>query len=219
MSVLRERMLQDLKLGGYAERTIDTYVASICAYAKFHRRSPDQLDQEGVRAGVAHLTQQRIGPQRLRQHFAALRFVYGKTLGQPQVVSFLSWPREPDRLPVVLGADEVDRLLVGLKKPKFRVLFTTIYATGLRISEACRLTVNDIDASRGVIHVRLGKGDKERIVMLSPRLLAILRAYWRQERRAAPYLFTGKAGRPLNRDVARKAMRRASAGAGVAARA
>ena len=102
-----------------------------------------------------------------------------------------------------------------LKLPKFRVLFSTIYATGLRISEACALETGDIDAAKGMVLVRHGKGDKERAVMLSPRLLAILRAYWRQERPPAPYLFVGRTGRPLHVRVARKALRLAAASAGL----
>jgi len=210
MSTLREKMMQDLKLAGYAPKTQRTYLDAIGDLAKFCW-SPAELGQEQVRAWVDRLTQSKVGPQRLRQHFAALRFLYGKTLGHPELVAFLSWPRDPDRLPAVLSAEQVDRLLKALDLPKYRVFFTTVYATGMRLGEACRLQTGDIDAARGVIHIRGGKGGKERLVMLSPRLLAILRAYWRQERPTAPYVFTSKTGRPLSADVARGALKKACA--------
>ncbi len=130
-------------------------------------------------------------------------------------MAFLSCPKRPQRLPTVISAEQVHQLLEALKLPKFRVLFTTIYATGLRISEGCALETRDIDAARRVIHVRQGKGNKDRLVMLSPRLLMILRAYWRKERPQAPYLFTGRTGRPLNHEVARDALRLAAARAGL----
>jgi integrase/recombinase XerD len=214
MSTLREKMMQDLKLAGYAPKTQRTYLDAVGDLAKFCW-SPAELGQDQVRAWVDRLTKSKVGPQRLRQHFAALRFLYGKTLGHPELVAFLSWPRDPDRLPTVLSAEQVDRLLKALELPKYRVFFTTVYATGMRLGEACRLQTSDIDAARGVIHVRGGKGGKERLVMLSPRLLAILRAYWRQERPTAPYVFTSRTGRPLSADVARKALKKACAKAKV----
>jgi integrase/recombinase XerD len=215
MTVLREKMMHDLELARLAKDTRLHYLQSVKSFAEFHRRSPAELGQDEVRAWVKELEASGIGPSRLNVHFAALKFLYRKTLGRPEVVSFLSTPKCPKRLPVVISAEQVERLLEALELPKFRVLFTTIYATGLRISEGCALKTGDIDAARSVIDVRHGKGDKQRLVMLSPRLLAILRAYWRQERPAAPYLFTGRAGRPLNPRVARDALRLAAAAAGL----
>jgi site-specific recombinase XerD len=154
---------------------------------------------------------QGLGTQRLRQHFAALRFLYSKTLARPAETAFLSWPQDTDKLPVVLSEEQVHRLLDALEKPRFRVFFTTMYAAGLRISETCRIQTGDIDAARGVIHVRKAKGGKERLVMLSPRLLVILRAYWKLTRPPAPWLFTGRTGRPIAAEVARNALARAAA--------
>lgn len=212
MTTLRNQMMQDLDLGGYARRTKQTYLASIRQFAKFHGRSPADLGQPEVRQWVEHLRKRkpRLGMQRLRQHFAALRFLYGKTLARPAVTSFLSWPKDPEKLPVVLSEEQVHRLLGAFTTPRMRVFFTTVYAAGLRMSEACRLETRDIDAERGVIHVRHGKGNKERLVMLSPRLLVILRAYWKQERPPAPWLFAGRTTNHLAADVARQAFRRAA---------
>jgi integrase/recombinase XerD len=211
---LRNQMITDMKLGRYSARTIQDYVACIQAFAKFHRRSPAVLGQAEVRAWAEHLQRNGLSGSRLGQHYSALRFLYGRTLGRPELVAFLRNPRKPARLPVVLSEGEVLKLLEALKLPKYRVLFTTVYAAGLRISEACALKVSDIDSARGVIHVR-GKGGKERFVMLSPRLLAVLRAYWKLERPPEPYLFTSGTSQHVNIDVAREALHDAAHTAGI----
>jgi integrase/recombinase XerD len=212
MTKLRAQMMQDLELGGYAETTRAHYLRSIAQFAKFHGRSPADLHQPEVRQWVRHLMGQGLSTQRLRQHFAALRFCYGKTLARPAETAFLSWPKDAEKLPVVLSEEQVHRLLDALEKPRFRVFFITMYATGLRISETCRIQTRDIDAARGVIQV-CGKGGKERLVMLSPRLLVILRAYWKHARPPAPWLFAGRTGRPIAAAVARNALARAAAAA------
>lgn len=212
---LRESMIGDMRRGNYAEETINRYVACIRAFAQFHGRSPEKMNQTHVRLWADHLQTQKLSPQRLAQHFAALKFLYRRTLGHPELVSFLLTPKMPKRLPVVLSSEEVVKLLEALESRKYRVFFTTVYGAGLRISEACELQTNDIDAARGVIHVCRGKGDKERLVMLSPQLLDILRAYWKLERPPAPYLFTTRTGRPLNAEVAREALHDAAVQAGI----
>lgn len=217
MGQLRERMMHDLELAGYVPMTRLIYVNAIRDFAKHFRRSPAELDSDDIRTWIAWLTREvGLSPQRVRQHMAALKFFYTKTLWKPENVSFLSWPSDRQKLPTVLSAQEVQRLLGALDLPKYRVFFATLYATGLRLREACRLETRDIDASRGVIHVREGKGQKERFVMLSPRLLAILRAYWAQERPPAPWLFAStRSGHHLNPQMARIALKLAAAKAGI----
>jgi integrase/recombinase XerD len=178
MTDLRRRMLQDMELKGLMEKTQDIYTECIFHLARFFRRSPELLTQEDLRGWVRHLMDRGLSSQRLRQHFAAMRLLYGKTLGRPQDVSFVSWPRDVQKLPDVLSADEVEKLLSALETPIYRVFCTLLYATGLRLGEALALEVRDIDKKRGVIIVRKGKGRKERLVMLSPRLYAVLRSYW-----------------------------------------
>jgi site-specific recombinase XerD len=212
---IQENMMHDLRLAGLAKDTQERYLSSIKQFEQFHERSAADMCQDEVRAWVQRLEASGIGASRLNQHFAALKFAFRKTLGRAQDVAFLSTPKRPKRLPTVLAAEQVEHLLEALELPKFRVLFTTIYATGMRISEGCALETGDIDAARGVIDVRHGKGDKERLVQLSPRLLTILRTYWLHQRPPAPYLFTGRTGRPLNQDVARDAMRLAAASVGL----
>jgi len=212
---LRLKMIEDLKLTGYAPYTCKTYLNSIQALAAYFWKPPDQLTADELRVWVRFLRGTRVGPQRMRQHFAALKFFYGKTLGQPERVSFLSWPKDPDRLPVVLSEGEVHLVLTALESTRLRVFFTTVYATGLRLGEACQLQTRDIDAARHVIVVRKGKGNKERLAMLSDRLYAILRAYWKEERPAAPWLFSSRTGEHLDPGVAREGIKLAAQKAGL----
>ncbi len=216
MTELRRRMLQDMAMKGLQLKTQDIYAECISHLARFFRRSPELLNQEDLRGWVRHLMDRGLSSQRLRQHFAAMRLLYGKTLGRPQDVAFVTWPRDAQKLPDVLGADEVELLLGALHTPIYRVFCTLLYATGLRLGEALALETTDVDKARGIIRVRKGKGRKERLVMLSPRLYAVLRSYWAQERPPAPYLFsTDKTGRPISRDAIRKAMRIAAKAAGL----
>lgn len=218
MGQLRDRMMHDLELAGYVPKTRLIYLNAIHDFAAHYRRSPEELGADHVRGWVGRLTTEaKIGPQRIRQHMAALKFLYTKTLWKPENVSFLSWPSDPQRLPVVLSVDEVERLLRALEQPAYRVFFTLVYATGLRLREGCQLQTRDLDAARGVIHVRHtnAKRKKERFVMLSPRLLVILREYWSLTRPPAPWLFASSTGRHLNADMARRALKLAAAKAGV----
>ncbi len=215
MTILRQRMMQDLALGGYADSTKAKYIRAILRLAVFFWLSPEELDQEDLRVWVEHLLTHDRSDGWLRGHFAALKFLYVKTLGRPEMVSFLSFPKSREKLPVVLSATQVAQLLEAIIEVKYRVFFTTMYATGLRFDEARHLETRDIDAARGLIHIRHGKGDKERFTLLSKRLLAILRAYWRQERPKAPYLFTSRNGGPLCEATARKALHLAVAEAGL----
>jgi site-specific recombinase XerD len=212
-------MMNDLQLAGYVEDTQQRYLKTIQHFAEFHRRSPEKLGQSDVRQWVEQLTAPgTLSPQRLNQHFAALRFLYGKTLGRPDVVSFLSSPKKPQHLPTVLSPEEVARVLDAIVELKYRVFFTTLYATGLRVSEACQLRTEDIDAGRGVIHVRNGKGRKDRMVGLGLSLLTLLRMYWKQERPPAPWLFASRNGGYLKAETAREALFMAAKQAGLAKR-
>ena len=211
MTDLRTKLTQDMELAGLRPKTRKTYLESVIMLSKHFERSPATLTQDDLREWVGHLLDRAQSSQRLRQHFAAMKFLYAKTLARPQDVSFLSWPRDVVRLPEILSAEEVERLLGAFRKVAYRVLAAVLYGAGLRLSEALGMETRDIDAARGVIHVRHGKGGKQRLVMLSPRLLVILRAYWKQEQPPAPYIFGSKrTGRPISRDAVQEAIRRAA---------
>jgi integrase/recombinase XerD len=215
MDVLAQ-MDSDLVLAGYAERTRSAYLHAAQDLAAFHDRSPATMGQRELREWIRHLSGRGLSAQRRRQHHAALRFLFGRTLGRPSATAFLSWPKDVERLFPVLSPAEIERLLRALRVPKYRVFFTLLYATGLRLREACLLETRDIEAERGVIHVRNGKGRTERLVMLSRRLLGVLRAYWRFERPPAPWLFASSRGTPLSGEVARRALKHAATGLGFA---
>jgi site-specific recombinase XerD len=182
MGQLREKMEADLKIGRYSESTQRIYVYYAQKYADYFGRSPAKMGADEVRQFLLHcVEEQKVSRNTLKQVRAALKFLYAVTLNRPIEVEWLPMPRQEKRLPVVLSGTEVFTILNAIKKPKYHAILTTVYAGGLRISEACRLHPTDIDSKRMVITVR-GKGDKERQTMLSGRLLCYLRAYWRFDR-------------------------------------
>lgn len=216
MTQTRYRMMKDLARAGYADTTQRSYLHCFDAFVAFHAgRDPSEMGQTETRAWVEHLIDHAgIGHQRQNQHFAALKFLYKRTLGRAEAVSFILFRRGPEPLPETLSIEQVQQLLESLRLLKYRILFTTVYSTGVRISEACHLTTSDIDAAGGVIHVR-GKGRKQRQLPLDPVLLEALRSYWKQERPTAPWLFTSKSGGPMRRQAAWEALRRAAHRAGL----
>lgn len=216
MGLIRDRMGQDLDLGGYAKGTKRQYIAMAAKFVRRFMRSPEQLGQEELRTYVGELVASGIGASSLRVQLAGLKFLYEKTLGRPNEVAWMSWPYAPRGLPRVLDVSEVVALLGAMRKPLYRTVALLMYGTGLRISEAIRLEVGDVDAARGVIRVRRGKGGKSREVMLSEKLLSALRTYWGAARPAMPYLFASpKTGRPVSAETMRRAVRRAREDAGL----
>lgn len=214
MTPLRRRMIEDLQIRNYTTTTIETYVRVIARFALFHRRSPDELGPEEIRAYQVHLIEEETCWSTFNQTVCALRFLYRVTLESECSIVRIPYARRPKRLPVVLSPDEVLCLLGAAKNPKNRMALTTIYATGLRISELVHLRVEDIDSARMVIHVR-GKGNKDRVVALSKILLDMLRVYWRAER-PRTWLFPGRiAGMPVAKETIGEACRRACKAAGL----
>jgi integrase/recombinase XerD len=206
MSELRRRMLEDLRLGGYSYCTEEVYVSAVEAFTKFHKKSPALCGREEVRSWALHLQEKGLAPSSVRTHLSGLKFFYKHTLGRPEVMADLPLPKVRRKLPVVLSDGEVFALLDALETPRMRMFFTLIYATGLRLREACTLETQDVHKDRGVLHVRHGKGGKERFVTLSERLYLMLRAYYAEVRPTPPWLFAGKNGKALHPDVPTKAM-------------
>ena len=216
MTPLRRRMTEDLILHNRSPKTIRTYINWVADFARHFHASPDRLGPEHVRSYLLHLIQERqVSCNVHKQARLALQFLYRVTLGREWVVEKVACPKAPKKLPVVLSQDEMARFLDALRNPKHRALLMTAYAAGLRLSEVARLRVEDIDSARMVIHVRQGKGHKDRDVMLSPRLLAVLRAYWAKDR-PRPYLFPGRQpDRPVSPRTVQMVCRRALEASGL----
>ena len=187
MTPLRQRMIDELCRHNYATGTQQAYVAQIAKLAKHFGTSPDQLTRQQVQQYQDLLTSRRVSW--LPQAVAAMQFLYNKTLERNWTITHSFRPKS-NRLPVVLTLEEVSRLLASVEPLKARMLFTTMYGCGLRVSEALRLEVHDIDSQRMVIHIRQSKGRKDRYVPLGSTLLSQLRDYWRAER-PSHFLFPG----------------------------
>src|SRR2546425_7409827 len=179
MTPLRRRMLEDMQIRNYSPHTIDGYLRYVAQFAKHFDTSPDHLGPEDIRTYQLHLLQQHVSKSIFIQPVCALRFLYETTLGRPWMVEYIPYPKKPKTLPVILSRDEVRALLLAPRHLKHRAILATLYATGLRVSELCQLRGTDIDSQRMVIQVRQGKGQRDRVVMLSPDLLPLLRRYWK----------------------------------------
>ena len=215
MSPLRRRMIEDMTVRNLSPATQRSYVHAVAKFGRFFGRSPDKLDLEDVRTFQVHLVAGGISWPALNQTVCALRFLYGVTLRQSDVPERIPYAREPQKLPVVLGADEVVRFLEAVPSLKARAALTTAYSAGLRASEAACLKVANIDSSRMVIHVEQGKGGRDRYVMLSPQLLGILRSYWRLAR-PVHWLFPSRHGeQSIHPTVLHAACRSACAASGL----
>lgn len=217
MTPLRQRMIQDMQIRNLSPRTIECYTYHVGCFAKHFGRSPELLGMEEVRAYQVYLVQQKKASwSSFNQAVCALRFLYGVTLKQRWPVVQIPFAKRPKKLPVVLGPEEVRRLLPCVRALKPRVLLTTIYAAGLRLEEATHLEVRDIDSARMLLKVACGKGAKERLVPLSPRLLGELREYWKVVRPARWLFPGGTLDRPIAPTTVQKSCKRAAREAGIA---
>ena len=207
MTSLRQRMLEDMQVRGLSPRTQQTYVETVARFARHFGRSPAGLGLEEIRAYQVYLTnERRLAASSLVVAVSALRFLYRVTLRKRWVFDdVIPVPKKPRSLPVVLSPEEVAQFLDGVKAAKHHAILTTCYAAGLRISEAVRLTVSAIDSERMALRIAKGKGQKDRYVMLSPKLLEVLRAWWQVDR-PRHWLFPGE--RP-EKPVTRNAVGRA----------
>lgn len=214
MTVLRQRMLEDLRVRNYSEHTARTYVAAVARFAVHFGKRPDLLGPEDVRAYQVHLVDnERVSWTVLNQAVCALRFFYRTTLDKDWTIRHIPYAKAEKPLPVVLSPSETETLLATVESVKHLAMLLVTYSAGLRVSEVARLEIRDIDSERMIIHVRRGKGRKDRIVALSPVLLEILREHARTAR-PTTYLFFGRdRRRPITtgaiaavcRDAARRA--------------
>ena len=200
MTPLRQRMINDLSVRGLADNTQRSYLHAVTALAKHYRRSPEQLSAQQVQDYLLFLHQQRgLGWKSCNVALHGLRFFYRVTLGWPDTHFYLPGAKEPSKLPYILSREELVRLLTVSTNPKHRSVLMTAYAAGLRASEVGRLKITDIDSERMCLRIDQGKGNKDRYVPLSMRLLHQLREYWRRSR-PPEWLFPGHPPeRPMTR--------------------
>ena len=192
MTVLRQRMLEDMQTRNFSENTRESYLLQVSLFARHFRRSPEGLGPVNIRTYQVYLTnEKKLAPGSIHIATSALRFLYTVTLKRPwDVEEVLPLPKAPQTLPVILSPEEVLKFLSSVPRLKGRTVLTVCYATGLRISEAIALKPTDIDSKRMTVRVEQGKGQKDRYVMLSERLLVILRDWYRAAR-PTPWLFPG----------------------------
>jgi site-specific recombinase XerD len=211
-------MIGDMQVRNLSPHTQASYVQQVSLFARHFRQSPEALGPEDIRAYQLYLTNERkLATSSILIAIAALRFLYKVTLRKDwpwdQTIPV---PKKPQMLPIILSPEEVRQFLACVPGLKHRTILTVCYAAGLRISEALRLRVPDIDSKRMVIRIQQGKGQKDRYVMLSPKLLDILRAWWRAAKPKA-WLFPGYgADGPISRGAVEDACQQAQRSCGIA---
>jgi site-specific recombinase XerD len=193
-------MLEELQRRNYAKSTVEAYTSALRDFAKYFHKPPDQLGPEHIRQFQLHLLRDRkLAASTVKQRMAAVQFFFVRTLKRAYLREDFPYPKVPRRLPEILSQEEVARLIDSASNLSHRAILMTLYSTGMRRSELVRLKVGDVDSRRMVIHVRQGKGSKDRDVPLSQKLLETLREYWRCVK-PETYLFPGQPGK-LGSDV------------------
>jgi site-specific recombinase XerD len=209
-------MLEDLQIRNYAPTTVAAYIRGVAEFAKHFGKSPELLGSEQIREYQLYLVKEKgVSLSSYIQAVCALRFLYSNTLHLAVSVDRIPLPRYEKKLPVILSPAEVKLLLEAPKNLAYRAMLTTMYAAGPRVSEVARLKVADIDSSRNVIWIRGGKGRKDRQTLLPPRLLELLRVYYRWKR-PKEWLFPGeKPGQPITSKSIFLACKKAAEDAGI----
>ncbi len=220
MTQLRKMMLEELQRRNYSQTTVTSYVKIVAAFAKHFDRPPDQMGPEQIRAYQVYLINERkLNARTVGHHTAALRFFYCKTLKRAYPIEEVPYPKAPRRLPTILTQEEAVRLIDAASNLFHRAMLMTVYSTGMRRAEMCQLKVADIDSDRMLIHIRQGKGRRDRDVPLSPKLLETLRQYWLWMK-PKTYLFPGtvngsRADKPITPKMLWEACREAAQRAGI----
>ena len=191
MSVIRQRMIEDMQLHGYSAKTQAAYIGAVRGLAKYYHRSPEEITQEEVRTYFLWLVKERgVARSTLTIYLSGIKFLFEKTLKQEWLIFNLVRPQKRKKLPVVLSTEETKHLLSLVRMPKSRMALTVIYACGLRLNEGLHLKAQDIDSQRMLLWVRNGKGGKDRYVPLPERLLTMLRAYWKLHKPSSYFFFS-----------------------------
>jgi integrase/recombinase XerD len=216
MTPLRQRVLEDLQIRHYSPNTVRAYIRSIAEFAKHFGKSPDLLGAEQIREYQLDLIKEkRVSLSSYIQAVCSLRFLYANTLHRQVAVERIPLPRYEKKLPVILSREEVKLVLETPKNLGYRAMLSTMYAAGPRVSEVANLKVEDIDSGRGILWIRGGKGRKDRRTLLPPKLLELLRVYWRWEL-PKHWLFPGeKPGTPISKESIFRACQKAGQDAGI----
>ena len=203
MTILRQKMINEMKLRGFTKSTQDNYVMAIARLAGFYKESPDKIGKEKVQAYLLNLyDNQKLSWGSCRAIASAIRFFYMQVLGCEEIRLWIPPRKVEIKLPEILSKEEVEHLLSALSNLKHRTLLMTTYAGGLRVGEVVKLQAKDIDSQRMMIRITQGKGRKDRYTMLAERLLIQLRDYWKIYHPSV-YLFPGmKLNQPLSRQSA-----------------
>ncbi len=215
MTELRKKLIEDMSIRNLASSTQKSYVIAIQRLAKHYKRSPADLSESEVREYLLRRVQvDKIQTSTFKQDISALRFLYAVTLNREWMIRHLPYPRAQQTLPVVLTKQEVKKLIRAATNLRERTLISVTYDTGARVAEVMALRVSDIDRARNVIHIRAGKGNKERQVLLSAALLKLLEQYWR-EYRPKDYLFPNRYGKAGSVEVLQRLCKEAAQRAGL----
>ena len=192
MTPLRRRMTEDMTVRNLSPYTQRNYLFAVARFARHFNTSPAELEPEHLRAYLNHLIVRNVSSSYFNINVAALRFLYTVTLERDWVLTKLPFQKRPHKLPTVLSSEEMTRFLASIPDGKMRAVLITAYAAGLRVFAVVALRVGDIDNKRMVLRIAEGKGGKERLVMLSPKLLELLRTYWKAEHPRSEWLFPGQ---------------------------
>jgi len=195
ISPLRRRMIEDMTVRKFVEKTQNDYIRQVKNLAAFLGRSPDTATAEDLRRYQLHLTEAGVRPPTINSTVSALRFFFSVTLDRPGVTKLMTFVAEPRKIPVVLSPEEVARFLEAAPGPKYKAALSAAYGAGLRVSEVVALKVSDVDSQRMLLRIEQGKGRRDRFAMLSPQLLELLRDWWRIARPQV-WLFPGQ--NPVN---------------------
>ncbi|HEV1992606.1 MAG TPA: tyrosine-type recombinase/integrase [Candidatus Dormibacteraeota bacterium] len=213
ISPLRRRMIEDMSVRNFVEKTQNDYIRHVKNFTSFLGRLPDTATAEDLRLYQLHLTDTSVRPPTINGAVSALRFFFSITLDRPDVTKRLTFVAEPRKIPVVLSPEEVARFLEAAPGPKYKAALSAAYGAGLRVSEVVALKVSDIDSKRMLLRIEQGKGRKDRLAMLSPQLLELLRDWWRIARPQV-WLFPGQ--NPVNHLTTRQFNRAVHAAADMA---
>jgi len=218
MTKLRQRMIEDMQLRGLAPRTQGSYLAAVSGLARHYNRSPDLLSEEEVRAYFLHLVVERhLSANSVLLSRAGIRFFFEHTLGRPMAAVSNVRPRKDRTLPVVLTREEVNAILVRVRRPTVRTCLVLIYACGLRLLEALHLRTEDVDLSRRLVHIRSPKGNVDRLVPLPKPTARRIERYQRRLASPGPFLFPNTSGeRPLAARTVQRAFAHARRSAQIA---